>query len=250
MTKVKIEPDKILANFLRGSLTDINSSRSGTYIFPDFPRVKSLGNTEFPRIGITIISEDGKFLGMHDDDTRHKVVLQIDVIAKKDQIYSVTTTSEALGTMSSTANSSRMTFNQIPTTITNIKHTSTSYGTTTAVEEDANFTTPASLAAGTVQWSKATGNLNFSSADVSSHNGEAITSTYVVKMEGKKVCQYLARTIVKLIKNNHRTADTLKGMFDPVLMSNVPMPLEEDLGIYRQVVEYEFTMYNIGEDIQ
>lgn len=249
MTKAKTEPDQILTNFLRANLTDINSSRSGQWIYPDFPMVANLGDNQFPRVGITILSETSESLGIFDDTQYETITFQIDVVTKKDLTFNHTITDEALGTITSTVNSNRLVLDFPPATVTNVKHDGSSYSTVTLVDTDADFTTPASLGAGTVEVSKSTGNLNFSASDVTSHNGEAITSTYVVKLSEKLCCQYVARNVVETIRNNWRTSDTINGLLYPVKIGNQPIPLDEELGIYRQQVEYQFRMFNAGEGI-
>jgi len=249
MTKAKIEADRILTNFLRNNLSDINSLRSGQYIFPDFPRVKDLGNTSFPRIGITIIDESSDSLGIYDDNQWETITFQIDIITKKGQKYDVTTTDEALGTMSSTVNSNRFTFIAVPNTVTNIKHAGSSYSTVTKKDTISDFSTPANMGSGTVEWAFSTGDLNFNSVDVTSHDGEAITSTSVITLEGKKACQYLARKVISAIRTGWRTDTTLNGLLYPVKVSNIPIPFDEDLGIFRQTVEYQFRAFNAGEGL-
>lgn len=248
MTKIKIQPDMIMCNFLRATVTDVNESRSGNWIFPDFPLIASLGDASYPRIGVTILSESGEHLGLQDTAQWETVTFQIDVVTKKDLIVTATTTDEAMGTVASTSNSNRMTFTSVPTTITNIKHAGTAYTTVTAKDTNSAFTTPASLAAGTIEWSKSTGDLNFSSSDITSHDTQAITSTSVVKLEGKKCVQHVARDVVKQIKNSWRTAATFTGLEYPVKIANNPQPLDEDLGIYRQTLEYQCNGINFGED--
>lgn len=74
----------------------------------------------------------------------------------------------------------RMTLQFIPITGSSLSiyHNGTAFSTVTERATDSNFTTPASLAAGTIEWSLATGNLNFASADVTSYNGYVITADY------------------------------------------------------------------------
>jgi len=252
MTKAKIEPDRILTNFLRANLADPNSSRSGNWIYPDFPRVQNLGDASFPRIGITILNESSRQLGIHDDDQNETINFQIDIVAKKGRLHTVTTTDEALGTMSSTVNSDRFTYADIPTEttgVTNVKHNTVAFGTVTDVATDTLFTVPGSLAAGTVEWSESTGNLNFSAADVTSYDTQAITSTSSTALEGKKLCQYLARKIIRLIRANHRNNSDLNGLRNPVKLNNIPVPFDEDLGLFRQTLEYEFQAFNAGEGL-
>ncbi len=247
MTKTKIEPVSVVVNFLRANLTDPNSSRSGQWIYADFPRVKDLGNASFPRVGVTTLTESGRSMGLFDDNSEDTINLQIDVISKKKQFYSVTVTDEALGTLASDSNSDRFTFDFVPDTITNIKHDGSAYGTTSIVATDSDFTTPASLSAGTVQVSFSTGNVNFSAADIASHDGEAITSTYVYGLEGKQCSDKIAREIVKKFKNNWRTDSAFAGLFYPVKISSNPLPFDDDLGIFRRTMQYEVRGFNAGE---
>ena len=248
MTAIKIQPDQILTNFLRANVTDVNSARVGQWIFPDFPRIDDLGDTNFPRIAITILTESSEFLGMFDDNQWETISFQIDVITKKDLIFNFTVTDEALGTMVSTVNSNRFTYDNVPSTITNISHNATPYGTVNFVTEDADFTAPGSLAADTVEVSRSTGNLNFSSVDVADDDGEAITSTYIVNLEGKKAVQQISRDVINKIRNNWRTDSTFDGLLYPNKISNAPQALDEDLGIYRQVLEYTMNGFNFGQD--
>jgi len=246
MTQVKTEPDIVLCNFLRANLTDINASRSGEWIWPDFPRTQDLGNTSFPRVGITILSESSDSLGIYDDNQWETITFQIDVVNKKGQIYNVTTTDKAIGTVASTSNSNRMSYEYAPNSVTNIQHNTVAFGTVTNVATDTLFTTPA---AGTVEWSTSTGNLNFASADLTSYAGQSITSTSIINLEGKKACQYIAREIVKALRNNWRTSDDINGLLYPIKISNNPIPFEEIFGIFRQTLEYQFRAFNAGEGI-
>jgi hypothetical protein len=240
-----IEPSRILVNFLKTNLTDPNSSRSGSdWIYPDFPRTDDLNINSFPRIGITKITESGDRLGIYDDSTWENLSYQIDVITKKGLVCTITQTDDSLGTIS---NDPRLKFDYIPTTVTNIKHNGSAFGTVTQVATDALFTAPASLPAGTVQWSYSTGHLNFSSADLASYSGQTITSTYSSKMEGHKLTEYLARRIVYYLRTSWRTDTTFSGLYYPVKIDNSPMPFEEQTGIFRHKLEYKFNAINTGE---
>lgn len=246
MTQTKIEPDKVIVNFLRSQLTDINPSRVGQWIFPDFPRVRDLGNSSFPRVSVTMLSETSDSMGIYDDTQWEDIYVQIDVVTKEDLLFSLTTTDESLGTMAASINSNRLTYTYVPNSVTNIKHDGSAYSTVTVKATDSLFTAPAALGAGTVEYSYSTGNLNFSSADVTSHDGEAITSTYVTVLEGKKACQHIAREIVKAFRNNWRTS-LAPSLYYPEKVQNVPVPLDEDIGIFRQTLEYRFKGINAGE---
>lgn len=252
MTKHKIEPDRILVNFLRVNLDDVNASRSGNWIYPDFPLVSSLGDNQFPRVGITILSESADSLGIYDDNQRHTVVLQLDVVSKKDLIHTLTVTAEAVGTVASSFNSNRLTLDFIPTSFSapnGISHNGTPYGTVTQVATNEDFSTPAGMTPDVIEFSFATGELNLNATDVAADDGEAITSDYTVAMDGKKACQHLARQIWKEIRANWRTDMQPRGLLYPVLIANNPIPIDEELGIFRQTMELRFNIYNIGEGL-
>ena len=157
------EPERLLVNFLREQLTDLNSSRSGQWIFEDFPIV-SLTNPSYPRVSVTKISESGATLGIFQDQALDSVVFQIDVFVKKDIVYTLTVTSETVGTISA-----NLSLDYVPTTVTSISHDGTPFGSVTFVNTDEDFGTPS---AGTVEVSRSSGNLNFAAADISSYAGE------------------------------------------------------------------------------
>ena len=249
MTKAQQEPDRILVNFLKNTITDINATRlaaGGQWIYPDFPRIGDLGDSSFPRIGVTILSESSEPMGIYDDTQWETINFQIDIITKKGQNYSITTTDEAIGTMSSGANSNRLSYEYIPTSVTNIKHNAVAFGIVTQVATDALFTSPS---AGTVEWSYSTGNLNFAAADIASYDTQAITSTSVNFVEGKKACQYLAREVVKALRSSWRTNTNFNGLIYPIKISNQPVPFDEEFGIFRQMLEYQCRAFNAGEGL-
>jgi len=249
MTRTKIEPDRILTNFLRVNLDDVNASRSGNWIYPDFPRVASLGDAQFPRVGITIISESAEFMEINGDNNYHTVSFQIDIVSKKDLIHTLTVTSEALGTVSSAINSNRFTFDFVPTAISFLGYPGDTYGTVTQKATNEDFTTPAAMAADVIEWAFSTGELNLNATDVIADDGRAMIATYTVAMDGKKACQHLARQIWKEIRNNWRTDMQPRGLFAPKLLANNPIPLDEELDLYRQTIEIQFNAFNIGEGL-
>lgn len=240
-----IEPDRIVLNFLRQNLTDLNSSRAGTYwIFIEEPETEDLTINHYPRVILTPLTESGERQGIFDDSTWETLNYQIDVVTKTGLFLTKTNTDDSLGTIS---NDPRLIFDFVPNSVTNIKHTVTGFGTVTKKDTDADFTAPAGLAAGTVEWSYSTGNLNFSDADLTSYSGETITSTYATKLSRKKLVKYLARDIIKLFRSSWRGDTTIKGVFYPVKISNSVVPFEEESGIYRQLLEYKFNAINAGE---
>jgi len=82
-------------------------------------------------------------------------------------------TDTSLGTIS---NDPRLTLTESQLTgyLPPIKHNNTYFPIINEVAADGNFTDPGSLSAGTVEWSLATSNLNFSSADLTSYSGQTI----------------------------------------------------------------------------
>lgn len=247
---VLITPNTIFRNFLRGLLVDISTTRSASteWIYDDWPRETDLGDSSFPRISVLILDGNAQPLGMFDDAILDTFTIQIDCWSKKDLMTTRTKTDEALGTMVSTVNTNRFTSEFVPTSVTNVQHDTTNYGTVTLVDSDADFTTPASLSANTVEISKETGNFNFSATDVSNHDSEAITTTYDKDMEGEEVAKYLGFEVNKAVRTNWRTAATFKGLFYPVRIGGPrPIPFDEDLGIYRYNVEYRVQQFNTIE---
>lgn len=83
------------------------------------------------------------------------------------------TVDTSLGAIS---NSPRLTLTQTQQTgaIPPIKHNTVYFSNVEEVANDVDFTAPASLSAGTVEWALSTGNLNFSSADLASYSGQTI----------------------------------------------------------------------------
>ena len=246
MTHAKIKPSRILRNFLRKNMTDPNSGRSSYWIYDDYPLSEDKG---FPLISITTISESSNPMGLYDDTQYGTVTLQVDVLSKNDEIHTITTTDESIGDVSSGVNSNRLTFEYVPYSVTNVKHDGTGFGTVTAKNTNSDFTSPASLTAGIIEWSKSTGDLNMSSADVTSYDGESITSTSVLKASNLFLSTYLGVEVYKLIKNNWRTDTTLNGLFNPRFLNQSPLPFEESLGCFRYVLEIQFNVINPHEGV-
>lgn len=242
-----VEADKIMQTFLRKNLTDINSSRSGSLVYTGWPRMNDLGDTNFPRISIITLSESDSYLGIFADNRQDAVILQIDVWTKKDLVFNHTITDENPGSISSGVNTDRLRLIDTPTSVTSISHDGTPFGTVTKVLTNQDFTDPGSLAAGTVEWSKSTGDLNFSAADVTSYDGESITVTYLLVLEGTRLCQWYARQIIKTIRTLWRTDDDFKPLFYPEKLANDPIPWEEDDQFFRRRLDYRVQQFNTGE---
>lgn len=244
-----LEPETEYRNFLRNNLTDYNSSgrSSKQWVFDDEPR-DDLVPASYPRISIKKITGSQKLIGIADNDMRGTISLQVDVrVHRMVGVISVTETDEAVGT--TPTNSPRFNLNYLPDSVTNIKHNSSSY-TLVSVVNESSFTAPGSLATGTVEWCKSTGRMNFSTADISSHAGQSITSTYVRTLEGEKMAMRIARDVVKVTKAYWRTDDLIGGLRIPVLLNDPQLlPFDDKLGTHHAIVEFQFTRYNIGEEV-
>lgn len=246
----RLEPHYELRNFLRKNITDINSTvHTGAninWIFGDEPSGEQISTDIYPRILIKQIARDKKPLGLRDTTTFGNVTLQIDITCSKDTgILTITSTSESIGTIS---NSPRLNFDHIPNSVTNIKHDGTSFGTVTAVRNDDSFTSPASLAAGTVQYSRETGNLNFSSADLTSYSGQTITSTYVLSLDSEMAVKYLANEIERDIFDLWYTDTSIGGLLDPEIISSQILPFRIDARISRYMIEIKFKEFDMGRE--
>ena len=83
------EPANKVVEFLRKHLPDYSTSRSGTdngrFIQPGFPEDFNDSITNYPKVTVTQISEEGEHLGMFEDSTWDTVNFQIDVFCKKTQ---------------------------------------------------------------------------------------------------------------------------------------------------------------------
>ena len=232
------EPERLLVNFLREQLTDLNSSRSGQWIFEDFPIV-SLTNPSYPRVSVTKITESGASLGIFQDQALDSVVFQIDVFVKKDIVYTLTVTSETVGTISA-----NLSLDYVPTTVTSISHDGTPFGTVTFVNTDEDFGTPLP---NNVEVSRSSGNLNFSTADISSYAGETITATYDVSLSNDKAAKWIARDIVNTMRTEWRTnRDVLGGLFYPRITQNVNQPFDEVRRSFRRTITCEWGIIDAG----
>lgn len=234
------EPERYLVNFLREQLTDLNSSRSGQWIFEDFPIV-SLSNSSYPRISVSKISESGTPLGIYDDNTYDSFVFQIDVFVKKDIVYTLAVTSETVGLIAT-----GLSLDYVPTTVTSIEHDSTPFATVIFVNTDADFSTPLP---NTVQVSRSSGNLNFNSADITTYAGETITATYDVSLSNDKAAKWIAREVVDTMRREWRSNQLVLGrLFYPRVTQNINQPFDEVRRSFRRTITCEWNLLNEGRE--
>jgi len=64
--------------------------------------------------------------------------------------------------------------------------------------------------------------------------------------EGQDVTTYIARQVVSKIKSRWR-AQLFNELFDPRIINNFNQPFEEDKGVFRRIVEVQFSTNNTGE---
>ena len=214
------EPERLLVNFLRENLTDLNSSRSGQWIYEDKPIV-SLTNASYPRVSVNKIVENGSALGIFDDQSISSIVFQVEVYVKKDIVYTLSISNESVGTISQ-----NISLDYIPTAITNIQtsggHT---FATVTFVDNDNDFTSPSVDA---VEVSRSTGNLRFNTSDLTTYSGQGILATYDVSLANDKACKWIARDIEKTMRTEWRTnREVLGGLFFRGIDNNNQQPFDE-----------------------
>lgn len=80
------EPIIIVQDLLRSNLNDYNTSRTGEWIYPDFPLV-TLNNSSYPRISVTDADEPGKRISVGSTDEMQTADIDINVWVKSGIIY-------------------------------------------------------------------------------------------------------------------------------------------------------------------
>lgn len=80
------EPIIIVQDLLRNELYDYNTSRSGNWIYPDFPNV-NLSNDSYPRVSVTDADEPAKRISVGTKDEMQTVDIDINVWVKSGIIY-------------------------------------------------------------------------------------------------------------------------------------------------------------------
>lgn len=80
------EPVIIVQDLLRDQLYDYNTSRSGNWIYPDFPNV-SLSNDSYPRVSVTDSDEPAKRMSVGTSNEMQTVDIDVDVWVKSGIIY-------------------------------------------------------------------------------------------------------------------------------------------------------------------
>lgn len=237
-----IEPERLLVNFLRQEILDINPGRtSPNWIFDDFPQV-TLSSSNYPRISVTKITESGAPLGIFDDNVLDSVVFQIDVFAKKDKIYTINITAEIVGEISQD-----LSLDYVPYEVTQITHDGTPFGTITLVNDDSGLTTPA---VDEVQVSLSSGRLRFNATDVTSYAGEIIGATYNYRLSNDKAANYLCRRVIETMRLQWRTnREVLGGLFYPVITQNINQPFDETRRAFRRTITCEWGVINAGTEL-
>lgn len=80
------EPVIIVQDLLRDQLYDYNTSRSGNWIYPDFPNV-SLSNDSYPRVSVTDSDEPAKRMSVGTSNEMQTVDIDVNVWVKSGIIY-------------------------------------------------------------------------------------------------------------------------------------------------------------------
>ena len=233
-----IEPERLLVNFLRQELTDLNTSRTGQWIYEDFP-IETLSDESYPRVTVTKITESGEPLGIYDDNTLDSILFQIDVFVKKDIVYTYTVTGESVGEISND-----LSLDYVPTTVSSIAHDGTPFSTVTFVASDSDFTAPS---VDEVQVSRSSGNLRFNATDLTSYAGETITASYNLKLSNDNASKWIARNIVNSMRRSWRNNRSVLGyMFNPVVQQNFNNGFEENRRSFRRTITCEWLVFDAG----
>lgn len=80
------EPIIIVQDLLRGQLYDYNTSRSGEWIYPDFPKI-NLSNNSYPRVSVTDLDEPARKFSVGTKSEMQTVDIDINVWVKNGIIY-------------------------------------------------------------------------------------------------------------------------------------------------------------------
>lgn len=80
------EPIIIVQELLRANLYDYNTSRTSSWIYPDFPKV-NLGNESYPRVSVTDSDEPAKKMSVGTTNELQSVGIDINVWIKSGLIY-------------------------------------------------------------------------------------------------------------------------------------------------------------------
>lgn len=80
------EPIIIVQDLLREKLHDYNTSRSGNWIYPDFPNV-TLSNDSYPRVSVTDADEPAKRMSVGTSNEMQTIDIDVNVWVKSGIIY-------------------------------------------------------------------------------------------------------------------------------------------------------------------
>lgn len=80
------EPIIIVQDLLRAELYDYNTSRTGEWIYPDFPKI-NLGNPSYPRVSVTDADEPASKITVGTKDEMQTIDIDINVWVKSGIIY-------------------------------------------------------------------------------------------------------------------------------------------------------------------
>jgi len=80
------EPIIIVQDLLRSNLYDYNTSRSGEWIYPDFPKV-NLGNPSYPRVSVTDADEPASKVTVGTKNEKQIIDIDVNVWVKSGVIY-------------------------------------------------------------------------------------------------------------------------------------------------------------------
>jgi hypothetical protein len=80
------EPIIIVQDLLRSNLYDYNTSRTGEWIYPDFPNV-NLSNSSYPRVSVTDADEPASKVAIGSKKEKQTIDIDVNVWVKSEVIY-------------------------------------------------------------------------------------------------------------------------------------------------------------------
>ena len=236
MSLKNIDAAQYITGKLRQNLTDYNSSARagsfGNWIYPDRPMLMKLisNKNNFPRISV----EQGNIntvneIGFGCSDMEESVTLTINIWTMREVLCEVSRTTDETHTYET--GTSIYTLENLPVSnivsiLPYIKDTDYKL-----VDNDGDGFYDS------VEW-------------IDSHpaNGATFNVTYTRNASADELVRIIAGDIHKYLRENWRDWSGLP-LYSYELSSNMPVPFEQNINVYRRELQVRFTGINIGESI-
>lgn len=236
----RVFPPEFISGILRAEITDVNTSRSSNWIYPDKPRLLqiSANRNNFPRVGIVEMRPPStvRELGIGGTETEDEVTLGINVYTVKEQLLTVTSTSQSF---TFDVEDSDLSVQLTVEPITTATVTGTVGGVAYTFIKEQDYILIDNNSDGRydgIQWT----------TDGDKPDDEtSFTVTGIRQLAGEDLSRHLAHTIHMYLRDNWRDdiAPTLYG-YQKLDMNTVP---ELDGTIARTELRVKFSGINIGD---